>query len=329
MRVISPTFTVLDARQMMPKIFAVIKSIMSGHITLPRNENLHAGYEYDFSHDSTKDHTHILSQYPSDNKIRDLLEVAESLAEELAAFAGMATNNPDVSVQEPTGEQTLEEQHADVSISIHKRSYLEYPFNSATVTPEEALETAAGLTSQHQEADVVMSKLTSELEDLAFGASFTSMVQQPDPNQLPNKSAKSTTISEASLTPDGILNIVDMASKRHAHDSQVQKHHGPERPRTTSKDLSVPQYDPDTGSEILSPSQYSKAVSFYWRSHEDPEYGESRQNHWKTLGKRKLHKDTDDPPEKNLEALDAPGTQIERISGADCTEPKKTTKWLG
>jgi hypothetical protein len=48
MRVISPTFTVLDARQMMPKIFAVVKSIMSGYITLPMKENLHSGKSVSF-----------------------------------------------------------------------------------------------------------------------------------------------------------------------------------------------------------------------------------------------------------------------------------------
>lgn len=43
MRIISPNFTVLDARQMIPKIFAVVKSIMSGKIVVPSSDNVRSG----------------------------------------------------------------------------------------------------------------------------------------------------------------------------------------------------------------------------------------------------------------------------------------------
>jgi hypothetical protein len=43
MRVLSPNFTVLDARQMVPKLHAVVKSIMSGTIKISKSEHLHAG----------------------------------------------------------------------------------------------------------------------------------------------------------------------------------------------------------------------------------------------------------------------------------------------
>ncbi|EGG02170.1 uncharacterized protein MELLADRAFT_91589 [Melampsora larici-populina 98AG31] len=326
MRVISPTFTVLDARQMMPKIFAVIKSIMSGHITLPMSENLHAGYKHDFSPNNTHDFSYILSQYPSNSEINELLELAESRAEELAAFAGMTTNNSAAPLNNFTSEEACGEHELDVSVSIHKRSYLNYPFEPETITVEQALETAAGLTSQHQETDVLMSQITVNLEALAL--------ELLEPYVTP------LTTSEALVKSDGTLHIDQMLSKRHAHDSQVKNYHGPEKPRITPKDLPVPQYDPDTGHEVLLPSQYSKAVSFFWRSHEDPEYGEARKHRWRTLGKRKSRELTNKQPEINV-AESGVGSQVRDVDEVDhrpdqifgmgaitATNPLTKNKWV-
>jgi hypothetical protein len=43
MRVILPNFTVLDAWQMMPKIFIIVKSIMLGKVQMPKSEHIHLG----------------------------------------------------------------------------------------------------------------------------------------------------------------------------------------------------------------------------------------------------------------------------------------------
>ena len=40
MRVIMPNFTVLDARQMLPKVFAVVRNVMSGQMKMPQSEHL-------------------------------------------------------------------------------------------------------------------------------------------------------------------------------------------------------------------------------------------------------------------------------------------------
>jgi hypothetical protein len=40
MRVIMPNFTVLDARQMLPKVFAVVRIFMSGKMKVPQSEHL-------------------------------------------------------------------------------------------------------------------------------------------------------------------------------------------------------------------------------------------------------------------------------------------------
>jgi hypothetical protein len=48
MRVIMPNFTVLDARQMLPKVFAVVKNVMSGRLKVPHSEHLRSGEDLRF-----------------------------------------------------------------------------------------------------------------------------------------------------------------------------------------------------------------------------------------------------------------------------------------
>jgi hypothetical protein len=43
MRVIMPNFTVLDARQMLPKVFAVVRNVMSGQMKTPQSKHLQSG----------------------------------------------------------------------------------------------------------------------------------------------------------------------------------------------------------------------------------------------------------------------------------------------
>lgn len=43
MRVIMENFTVLDARQMMPKIFTIVKNIMAKNVSMPKSEHIHSG----------------------------------------------------------------------------------------------------------------------------------------------------------------------------------------------------------------------------------------------------------------------------------------------
>ncbi|EGG10869.1 uncharacterized protein MELLADRAFT_92216 [Melampsora larici-populina 98AG31] len=337
MRVLLPTFTVLDARQVKPKIFAVIKCIMSGYITLPTNENLHSGkylniipiifamklisdligYQYNFSRNNIHDYTLILSQYPSNNEIHQLLKVAESWAQELAMFAGITTNNMEAPVDDNVCEQAFGEDQNDVLVSIHKRSCLTYPLESETINVEQALETAAGLTSQHQEADVLMSRITESHEDQVLKDLVNNVMLQIGKSQLLEVNIASSTAPKSLVNTNGTLNTDSMTSDRKLHDSQVQTHHGPERPRVASKDLPVPQYNPDTSHEVMSPSQYSKAVSFYWQSQKDPEYGEARKNCWITHGKRKFHDPTDTQDNTTVTEPEVSGTQARNSQGVD------------
>lgn len=53
MRIISPNFTVLDARQMIPKLHAVIKSLTSGQMKFEGSEHMHSGTYFYFVLTST------------------------------------------------------------------------------------------------------------------------------------------------------------------------------------------------------------------------------------------------------------------------------------
>ncbi|EGF99437.1 uncharacterized protein MELLADRAFT_94635 [Melampsora larici-populina 98AG31] len=61
MRVISENFSVLDARLMIPKIFAVIKSIVMGKMKMAPSEHMHAGYQISFSQEHEGLNTKSLS----------------------------------------------------------------------------------------------------------------------------------------------------------------------------------------------------------------------------------------------------------------------------
>lgn len=104
MRVISPTFSVLDARLMMPKIIAVLKSIMSGRLKMPSSEHLHSGYQIDLNEEDTNNLDH-LRDFPLNTEITEDLKIAKkkkqalSLAE-FCEMVGIQVNNLDDDIEE-------------------------------------------------------------------------------------------------------------------------------------------------------------------------------------------------------------------------------------
>ncbi|PLW42688.1 hypothetical protein PCASD_08506 [Puccinia coronata f. sp. avenae] len=89
MRVIMPNFTVLDARQMLPKIFAVVRNVMSGKMKMPKSEHLRSGYKYNFANELLPENYEHLAQFPTNIEITHELAVAESQARKIATFAGI------------------------------------------------------------------------------------------------------------------------------------------------------------------------------------------------------------------------------------------------
>ncbi|KAA1138130.1 hypothetical protein PGTUg99_002899 [Puccinia graminis f. sp. tritici] len=87
MRVIMPNFTVLDARHMLPKVFAVVRQVMSGHIKLSQS------YKYNFANEKMAESYVHLAKFPTNIQITRELSIAESRAHELAEFAGMTNRS--------------------------------------------------------------------------------------------------------------------------------------------------------------------------------------------------------------------------------------------
>lgn len=114
-RVILPKFTMLDARQMMPKIFTIIRRIMMKRIKMPKSEHIHAGmcssfkmishevdlqliilvcpgYTFSFSDTpASLDQAKLLKKFPPDEKIQSIMALAGTRAQSLITFTGMQT----------------------------------------------------------------------------------------------------------------------------------------------------------------------------------------------------------------------------------------------
>ncbi|EHS63751.1 uncharacterized protein PGTG_21843 [Puccinia graminis f. sp. tritici CRL 75-36-700-3] len=90
MRVIMPNFMVLNAQQMLPKVFAIVRNVMSGKMKVPQSEHLQSGYNmYNFTNKLVAESYEKLAQFTTNMEIAHKLLVAESQAWKIAAFAGI------------------------------------------------------------------------------------------------------------------------------------------------------------------------------------------------------------------------------------------------
>ncbi|KAI7942943.1 hypothetical protein MJO29_012787 [Puccinia striiformis f. sp. tritici] len=88
----SQNFMVLDVRQMMPKIFIIVKSIMSGRVKMPKWDHIHSGdfhLSCHFYYAERSDNQIALKEFPTNKQIAKLLKLAEKQAETLIKFTGM------------------------------------------------------------------------------------------------------------------------------------------------------------------------------------------------------------------------------------------------
>ncbi|KAH9807315.1 hypothetical protein DFH28DRAFT_1139526 [Melampsora americana] len=85
-----PDFTVLDARQMMPKIFTISKNISKKTISMPTPKSNQSGYQYPCPEgkDGSKFNKDFFA-YSTDNGISYLLVIAKNQANTLIQFVGM------------------------------------------------------------------------------------------------------------------------------------------------------------------------------------------------------------------------------------------------
>ncbi|KAH9815573.1 hypothetical protein DFH28DRAFT_868448, partial [Melampsora americana] len=178
MRVLSPNFTVLDARQMVPKIHAVVKSIMSGIVKISKSEHLHAGYEFAFSDEPDSKHIDLLRCFPTDKEITYDLTVAKKRAISLAAFVGIhdasIVNTPIV----------FSENQASEDVSTCMAEKYDVVYNVGSEEPlEGAVTAAAEAIDEQQQTDVLLSAIPEAIDEEIFSNVAMSLSTILNPNE--------------------------------------------------------------------------------------------------------------------------------------------------
>ncbi|KAH9816503.1 hypothetical protein DFH28DRAFT_864452, partial [Melampsora americana] len=177
MRVISPNFTVLDARQMIPKLHAVIKSLTSGHLKFEGSEHIHSGYKHAFASEQVSKHISLLSDFPSDEEITFELEAAKKYATTLAAFVGMHDNSGTDNSELCENLKSCD----DVSSSIARDYDVIYKDAPGQSPEESAMQAAAHLVLEQQKADVILSSVGEEVEEEILSSTAMSIATLLNP----------------------------------------------------------------------------------------------------------------------------------------------------
>ncbi|EGG10901.1 uncharacterized protein MELLADRAFT_92264 [Melampsora larici-populina 98AG31] len=166
MRVISPRFTVLDARMMMPKIHAIVKNVMSGRINLPSSEHMHAGYQYAFSDEPKDENLDFLAQFPTDSEISEDLAVAYEQADQLTQVSGMGSLK---SLDQEVPARDLDDLHvespenfSDISVCTTQQYDILYEYKGNVLREKQALEAAAHLTKEENSVDLLLDALPED-----------------------------------------------------------------------------------------------------------------------------------------------------------------------
>ncbi|KAH9818233.1 hypothetical protein DFH28DRAFT_888376 [Melampsora americana] len=232
MRVISPNFTVLDARQMIPKIHAVVKSLASGMVNFEGSEHIHAGYQHAFANEKAPAHTNLFCQFPSDEEITFKLNAAKKYATSLATFVGMH-DSPVVGNSESHSNLTSCD---DVSSSIARDYNITYQHAPGECPEGSAMQAAAQLVSEQQKTDALLSNITEEVEEEILANSAMQLLNLLNPvNQSTTEQHPAQSVgTQANERPTKALVWNDQHSAHLAktclldiqatNDSQVQKH---------------------------------------------------------------------------------------------------------
>ncbi|KAA1137387.1 hypothetical protein PGTUg99_002465 [Puccinia graminis f. sp. tritici] len=245
MRVILPNFTVLDARQMMPKIFIIVKSIMSGKVKMPKSDHIHSGYQYSFSDSVVFDPklTSALKKFPNDNQIDELLKLAKNRAETLIKFTGMQEVPSEDSSHSSPGPSF---DNDDVSFSITKQYYFKsqpaHIDNQQTNNLQDAIAEAALIAGDRCALDheLISQEETHELLETETVKTSRMTIQsllnpQVSKTQIPMSIVNLFDFERQSslkwVTHAHELHQDNLICHRHDHDSEIQLHHGNERKR--------------------------------------------------------------------------------------------------
>ncbi|EGG05907.1 uncharacterized protein MELLADRAFT_87639 [Melampsora larici-populina 98AG31] len=171
MRVVSPRFSVLDARFMMPKIHAVVKSAMGGRIKIPPSEHLHAGYQYAFGDEEVAENFELLRTWPTNAEIAHELTTANKIANSLAELAGMGpleSDDEELDIDSVLEEFKIpiedEDDTPDVSVCATKDYRVRYGAKSGEWPEELAFSEAALLAKEQNKLDLLLNQVPDEVE---------------------------------------------------------------------------------------------------------------------------------------------------------------------
>ncbi|EGF98144.1 uncharacterized protein MELLADRAFT_96134 [Melampsora larici-populina 98AG31] len=187
MRVISPRFSVLDARFMMPKIHAVVKSAMSGRIKIPPSEHLHSGYQYAFGDEEDAENFRLLQTWPTNSEIAHELTIANQIANSLAELAGMGPVDPDDEELEVDRvleelELPIEDETPDVSVCSTKDYCVKYSAESGDWPEELAFSEAALLAKDQNALDLLLNQVPDEVDSDAIKNAAISIASLLNPS---------------------------------------------------------------------------------------------------------------------------------------------------
>ncbi|EGG02837.1 uncharacterized protein MELLADRAFT_90699 [Melampsora larici-populina 98AG31] len=169
MRVIAPRFTVLDARFMMPKIHAVVKSVMGGKIKIPPSEHMHSGYQYAWGDEEAVGVIELLKAFPTNAEIGEELTIANRLANSLAHLAGMGPLEPE---DEELPSQNIiddlppdvDDTTPDVSTCATKDYRVRYNYQPGEFPENIAFAEAATLAKEQNSLDLLLDQVPDEVE---------------------------------------------------------------------------------------------------------------------------------------------------------------------
>lgn len=117
---------------MIPKIFAVVKSVVQGKMKMAPSEHMHAGYQRSFSEEHEGLNMESLSYFPTDSEISEDLAIASKQANSLIHFTGMGHLDPS---QDEIIDADFPEFSFPPDSEASDGKYLEYVVTSAMVIP--------------------------------------------------------------------------------------------------------------------------------------------------------------------------------------------------
>ncbi|KAI7944157.1 hypothetical protein MJO28_011685 [Puccinia striiformis f. sp. tritici] len=297
MRVIMPNFTVLDARQMLPKIFAIVKNVMGGQMKMPESDHLQSGYKYNFTNKLVADSYEHLAHFPSNLEITHELAVAKSQARKIAMFAGI---DPSFFTTSPLSSPNAtpnndEDANEGISISTSADYEVVYACVPGETPLSDIMHDAAISMGEKQQVDSSYSHIDMDNEHELL-SNQTRMSISNLLNPIPSKPPTLSTDFLATRSEDKyqlVIKSVDgsdyelnhdlMIDLRKKHDTQNRHHHSGNENRKQKNFLLAASNQSQFNLEPngrLQPSECSKLVALILKENTSQQSSIARMHRW-------------------------------------------------